>query len=122
LAIKLSEYLVKFEAGKPYRQPMIAHWCPACQELHPFSCDEPQTNGAKWEWNGDAFYPTFSPSMNIRVGPYPDGSFEVCHYFLKGGMIEYLGDCTHLWKGVSTPIVPIPDSRLVSILGDRPFG
>lgn len=116
MSIKLSDHLVKFERGKPYGQPMIAHWCPACAELHPFSCEEPQRNGAKWTWNGDAYFPTFEPSMNIRTGPFPDGRFEVCHYFLRGGVIEYLGDCTHGMAGMKVAIPVIPEEKLALLL------
>ena len=40
----------------------------------------------------------------------PDKEFptEVCHYFLKAGVIEYLNDCTHALKGckISLPALP----------------
>lgn len=121
MGIKLSDHLVRFEAGKPYRQPMLAHWCPACQELHPFSCDEPQDNGAKWSWNGDAYFPTFTPSMKIRTGPWQDGHYETCHYFLKGGVIEYLSDCTHGMAGMEVALPVIPADKLKAVIERHSF-
>lgn len=117
MAIKLSDHLIQFEPGKPYAQRMLAHWCPACEELHPFSCEIAQRNGAKRTWNGDAYFPTFHPSMNIRIGPFEDGHFEVCHYWLKAGVIEYLGDCTHGWAGMKVAVPVIPEIKLRAIPG-----
>jgi hypothetical protein len=59
--------------------------------MHAFAVDAPQHNGAQWQFDGSVECPTFSPSMNIRIGPYPDndegkqGRTDVCHYFLRAG-------------------------------------
>lgn len=95
----------------------VAHWCPACGELHEFAVDRPFRNGARWTMTGDAAAPTFSPSMNIRVGPYPAsskkaGATDVCHYFIKAGRIEYLGDCTHDLRGKTVELPDLPQSVL----------
>ena len=116
MGIKLSEFLVSMGRKDHYLQRVIGHWCPACEEIHTFACDEPQRNGAKWSWNGDAFFPTFNPSMLIRVGPFPDGRIEVCHYWLRSGAIEFLPDCTHDYKRITLPLPPIPLGRMSSIL------
>lgn len=95
----------------------IAHWCPACRELHEFAVERPFRNGARWLFGGTFEVPTFSPSMNIRIGPYPDaskkaGQIDVCHYFLKEGRIEYLSDCTHGMVGQTIDLPDLPDEVL----------
>jgi len=117
----LSDFLVK-KGGQ------IAHYCPACDELHYFAVDEPFKNGARWEYNGDPLKPSFSPSMLVRTGHFVPGhetkecwcSYEerfgepapfgcgICHYFLKNGRIEYLTDSTHKLAGMRVALVEIP--------------
>lgn len=92
----------------------VAHWCPACNSLHPFALETRNHSGAIWTWDGDVDRPTFSPSMNIRIGPInPNGDAEerhidVCHYFLRGGRIEFLGDCTHAMRGQTVDLPDMP--------------
>lgn len=101
-----------------------SHWCPACKETHPFAVDVPLRNGARWSFNGNFETPSFHPSMNISVGPFPDGRIERCHYFLKAGAelngvmpevdasrsyIQFLGDCTHELKGQVVPLPELPE-------------
>ena len=86
----------------------LAHWCPACNELHPFAVDQPFANKARWSFDSNLNQPTFGPSMNIRTGPFPDGHLEVCHYFLRRGQLQYLGDCTHELKGKTVPLPDLP--------------
>lgn len=83
----------------------VTHWCPACKEPHDFAVELPFTNGAKWTFDGNHDKPTFSPSMLITIGSDPP---QVCHYFLREGIIEYLGDCTHELKGHKVPLPDIP--------------
>lgn len=88
----------------------IVHWCPACEEVHQFAIESPNSSGAIWQWNGDTEKPTFTPSMLIRWGKQADPKCEVnggiCHYILTDGIINYCGDCTHAMAGQS---VPLPD-------------
>lgn len=92
-----------------------AHWCPACKSMHDFSVEQPFANGARWTFDSNAEAPTMTPSMNIRIGPFPEtegshraGSFHVCHYFLTAGRILYLGDCTHEMKGQTIDLPDFP--------------
>lgn len=118
----LSDFLVK-------RGGQIAHYCPACDELHFFAVDEPFPSGARWSFDGNAKSPSFSPSMLIRTGHYVQregwtnkpgdcaicdaggdfGACGVCHYFLKNGRIEYLSDSTHKLAGMRVALVEIPE-------------
>lgn len=103
----------------------LAHWCPACESMHAFAIDGYNSSGAKWTWDGNVQAPTFNPSMNIRIGPMPTvpvgrpdaGKILVCHYFLRGGVIEYLADCSHAMKGTRVPLPDLPER-----LQDRTLG
>lgn len=59
-----------------------------------------------WTWNGDLEKPTLEPSIMTRWGL--DGK-NVCHSFLRNGVFEYLGDCTHKYANQHVPIPPLPD-------------
>lgn len=59
-----------------------------------------------WTFDGNLAAPTLAPSILSRGGRDP--SF-VCHSFLKAGVFEFLGDCTHALKGQRVPMVPLPD-------------
>lgn len=89
-----------------------AHWCPACKEMHDIAVEQPFRNRASWSFNGDGDKPTFSPSINIAVGPFPDGRVERCHYFVREGRIEYCGDCTHEMAGKSVDLPDVPEEVL----------
>lgn len=58
------------------------------------------SQGASWNFNGDVEKPTFSPSI-VVVLKYGDPSRPArrCHSFVREGLIEFLGGCTHSLKG-----------------------
>lgn len=89
----------------------ILHHCPACNELHCIAAGDAFRNGEKWEYDGDKAMPSFTPSMNIRVGPDEEGFVDVCHYWLRHGKIEYCGDCTHDLKSQIIALPDIPDQE-----------
>jgi len=104
----------------------VAHWCPGCEEWHEFAVDRPFHNGARWSFDGNLEAPTFAPSMNIRVGPYPDdseqpGRVDVCHYFLTAGRIQFLPDCTHALSGQTVPLPDLPDQVLMQIRASQAY-
>lgn len=110
---RLSPFLVRRQGWHfPPDSWTHAHWCPACKGMHDFAVEQPFRNHAQWSWNQDANKPTMTPSMNIRIGPMPDNSMNICHYFLTNGQIIYLGDCTHDLKGQTVALPPIPDTHL----------
>jgi len=92
------------------------HWCPACNNAHFIQVDEPQANGAQWTFDGNELRPTFNPRMNIRWGRYVDPKWltkgGVCHYFLQGGVIKYLPDCTHGMAGQEVPLPHLPNRAM----------
>jgi hypothetical protein len=99
-------------------------FCPGCKKRH-----APSTG---WTFNGDFEKPTFSPSILVTgvnmpeedpaTGDYrrgEDGEYlkdaegkllgwtpMQCHSFVRDGMIQFLGDCTHSLVGQT---VPLPD-------------
>lgn len=111
---RLSAKLARIGKADGYwTEGQIAHWCPACKGLHPFAIETRNHSGAIWTWDNNVERPTFSPSMNIRIGPYPaepgqPGRTDVCHYFLRGGQIQFLGDCTHDMRGQTVEMPDMP--------------
>jgi hypothetical protein len=81
------------------------HYCPGCECLHRIHTTTPNDNGARWRYDGNPDRPTFAPSVNIDLSPIK-GPTRRCHYFLRGGFLEYCTDSTHQFKG---KIVPLPD-------------
>lgn len=111
------KYLRRIGAAEGHTGRGYSHWCPACEEMHAFAVDEPFSNGARWTFDGNLDAPTFSPSMHIKTGRFadpnyrdPDGDLSsVCHYFLRAGQIQYLGDCTHALKGQTVALPELPE-------------
>lgn len=83
--------------------------CPGCNSWHNVKTSE---NG--WGFNGDVEKPTFTPSILVTHEAKPDAAEEfkewrekrVCHSFVTGGRIQFLGDCTH---ELAFQTVDIPD-------------
>lgn len=76
------------------------HWCPGCKQVHRIDVNAPNKySGARWTFDGNVDSPTFHPSINI-VGR--------CHYFLKGGKLQFLPDCTHDLKGTTVDLPDFP--------------
>lgn len=94
-----------------------AHWCPACEEMHVIP--------DRWQFNGNAERPTFTPSVKItgiktikKNGEWTGGWErdangntvpDCCHYFITDGSIMFQGDCLHTYAGVTVQMSPIPD-------------
>jgi uncharacterized protein DUF6527 len=101
----------------------VVFWCPGCNELHMVWVESPNDlTGAKWGWNKSMDRPTFTPSILVRgtepitheeadrilAGEKIEKPKTVCHSFVRDGAIEFLGDCTHILKGQTVPLAPIP--------------
>ena len=68
--------------------------CPGCNCEHAFD--------DRWQFNQDFNKPTISPSFLQRGFIGFDGEekmYGICHSFIRNGMIQFLGDCTHELKG-----------------------
>ena len=85
--------------------------CPGCDEEHVITT-KPYQNG--WDFDGNELAPTFSPSILVYPSHKWDGEKRVetprCHSFVRGGRIEFLGDCTHSLAGKTVPLPELPGS------------
>lgn len=92
------------------------YWCPGCGYAHVIHHGPGE--GPRWNWDGNADAPTFSPSVLVKTGRAVDPSFvpeegdppEICHSFVRGGKIEFLSDCCHSLAGQT---VPLPERWVV---------
>lgn len=87
-----------------------------------------------WHFNGDYDNPTLSPSIHSKTGCFagmvddeycwckrcrplkaaPVDPLETCtncHFFLRGGVIEFLEDCTHAMAGKKVVLPEIEDCQ-----------
>lgn len=95
--------------GVQYQALMFV--CPGCDlsdgsGLHILPVNTNKTKPA-WTWNGNLEAPTVSPSILTKGGgkvlPY------VCHSYLKAGIFEFLGDCTHALVNQHVAMPDLPD-------------
>ena len=83
---------------KPGYERLAIH-CPACDDEHHVRVNAEGNIG--WDWNGSVDEPTLSPSL-LSQGIHPR-----CHCFVRGGRIEFLGDCEHSMAGQTVELPPI---------------
>lgn len=96
----------------------VGSWCPGCQREHTVPIRGPWA----WSFNGDRDAPTLAPSILVtgaqkitdaehaqimRGKKIPWRPFR-CHSFLRAGVIEYQGDCTHALAGQKVPLMDLP--------------
>jgi hypothetical protein len=94
--------MVKLVEGVP---GVYLHYCPGCELYHYFHTTYPNRSKATWSFDGNMTQPTFHPSMNI-VGQ--------CHYWLRNGKIEFLGDCDHSLRNQTVDLPEFnPDDPLL---------
>ena len=98
----------------------IGYWCQGCDSLHAVRVNVPDR--PCWTWDGNVEAPTFSPSVlttyrhpkgfdNDHPAPAGyDGEYvnDICHTFIRGGMVEFLSDCTHALAGKTEPLPDWP--------------
>lgn len=89
------------------------HYCPGCESNHGIWTEARNSRGATWSFDGNMESPTFSPSIKVTyngadAGQTDEDGFksppEVCHYFIRNGMIEFCGDSTHSLAGKTVPL------------------
>lgn len=92
-------------------------WCPGCEQLHGVNVDpeDSEDNRPRWKWDGSMDAPSFEPSILCFTSRAPDGSRlpegqrrTLCHFFVRGGMIEFCGDSPHKLSGKTVPLPDIP--------------
>lgn len=104
------EKLTQYPDGRKGKRH--CYWCPGCDSLHCIAINPVKAdNGAGWEFAGTLECPTYSPSQLSTWEGLREGieTKEVCHTWIKAGMIEFLSDCTHQLKGQTVPLPPLPD-------------
>lgn len=100
----------------------FSHWCPGCEEMHFIAVG--RASGPNWSFDGNVERPTFNPSVRItgKETVKVDGKWtgewkrdaagnlvdSCCHYFLRGGQLEFCGDSTHALAGKTVPLPPLP--------------
>jgi hypothetical protein len=74
--------------------PQFTHviFCPGCECGHGWT--------AGWQFNGNLYKPTVSPSLKFTE------TRGVCHSFITDGNIQFLGDCWHALKGTTVALEP----------------
>lgn len=73
-------------------------WCPGCE-----CCHFLETKPGGWVWNGDMVKPSASPSLLVRSQNI--GVETRCHFFVRGGQLQFLGDCSHDLAGETVDMV-----------------
>lgn len=79
------------------REPDHFFQCPGCGFEHGIWTRNPQFNPV-WAFDGNMEKPTISPSILVTIG-HGDKPSDICHSFVRNGMIQFLDDCTHALKG-----------------------
>ena len=76
-------------------------YCPGCKVYHGIWTE---VDGPTWEFDRDMTNPTVSPSILVT---YPrEGGNDICHSFVKAGVIQFLSDCTHELAGQTVKLKP----------------
>jgi hypothetical protein len=108
----------------------LSYWCQGCDETHAVTVEGP---GA-WGFDGNLERPTFTPSVLIRSGhfmpehksgepcwctynarrakegkPPVKVACQQCHTFITGGIVQFLGDCSHALAGQTLPLPDLPE-------------
>lgn len=103
----------------------LGYWCQGCDMLHQIKVG--QGPGPRWGWNGDVERPTFTPSVLVRWHQWVPPAYDeetvakirsgeivqtrvehVCHTFITGGLVQFLGDCTHQFAGQTLDLPDLP--------------
>jgi hypothetical protein len=98
----------------------LMFWCPGCERpgedgpvggLHMLPVSGDCGTKPRWDFDGDLEAPTLSPSIltNYRTWDGTDPEDNVCHSFLRAGVFEFLGDCTHALAGQHVPMPNLPE-------------
>lgn len=87
--------------SSPSCNTRISWLCPGCGNYHSANV-LPEGDAAPWEWDGSYDRPTLHPSVKVT-----DGDGAVCHFFLRDGVADFCGDCTHENAGKKIPLAPV---------------
>lgn len=106
----MAKAMLRWVSDGDLRYSALMFVCPGCQErnddstgLHMLPVNTTIKSPA-WEWDGNLITPTLSPSILTGAG-----TSNICHSFLRAGIFEFLGDCTHQYANQHVPIPDLPD-------------
>lgn len=125
------------EGGDGYGGKSLTYYCQGCKGAHGITVVAGTKPKPCWQWNGDVNKPTFEPSVLVRTTGAPEGRDimtpeeeaeydaiyakggreavyasrfgRVCHTFVRNGMVQFLGDCTHEFAGQTVPLPELPE-------------
>ncbi len=101
-------YTIKSNAPSGAPGESYWFWCPGCDTNHRFVVKLAEGDpGPLWSFDGNLEAPTFSPSLLCNSDATPEDvalGVHRCHLYLKAGMVQYLGDCTHEYAGKTIPV------------------
>lgn len=78
--------------------------CPGCGYVHAFAL---KSEGGNHNFNMNLGEPTVEPSLMQNFAPG-----RKCHSFIRGGNIQFLGDCWHKLAGKTVPLPTIKLDRV----------
>lgn len=84
-------------------EAQLFYWCQGCEAHHAV----PVRGARAWTWNGSLDAPTLSPSVLVRWEHGEARERRVCHTFIRDGVVEFLGDCTHRFAGQKVQMEPV---------------
>lgn len=101
-----------------FKYKVLIFICPGCKELGGIglhmlpvnSFSEQAKVGDKrpmWEWDGNLEKPDLRPSILTKGGP--KNNPYVCHSYLREGVFQYFGNCTHSLVNQHVPMVDLPE-------------
>lgn len=120
MSFRLSDVLRQSASGR------YMFYCPGCGYTHmvwteefyrtPITGGDMPPPGPAWTFDGNVTAPTFAPSVRHFHGPYTDPDTNVtepeettCHYFIRGGKIEFCGDSKHDFAGMTIDMCKFPE-------------
>ena len=85
--------------------------CPGCALMHHNSGlhmlpVNTTLKSPSWSFDGNIEEPTVNPSILTHSGVA--GKETTCHSYLRAGMFDFLGDCTHELAGQKVPMLDLP--------------
>ena len=121
-----SKKLLRQEPGLDFFE--YVYYCPGCKTMHGFRTkDWPMPSGLndmykklfanKWTWNEDLYRPTVTPKFEVNrlVEGYDIKGNKIesvvyekfCRFYVKDGLIIYLGDCKHDLKSQQVEMLDV---------------
>ncbi len=98
-------------------------WCPGCETHHSYRTkrykgevrEDGKTPVPLWTFNGDMEKPTFSAcppyTASLLYAGWQNQNGKMvgrCHLYLVNGVLDFLADCDHKYKGTKVPLGAIP--------------